>query len=214
VEASAAAPDQRRPQLVVEPFRESWGPPAGAGAAAPARGSECLDPLARAETTIESGGRKVRRTVVQRDGVVDMTLEGLEDAGAASAPAGGLVLRIEVGVRNRDGAYFPNPHAVVPTSRGPPPSLVSSAAIQDDTAKASVLASWPTDITSPSEGVIEVVVMKKGERMRPDESRRIRIITEDVSEVHDKRTEWFPSTYARQMTVDFVDELEMYYTDS
>jgi hypothetical protein len=206
VGGATTAPQQ---QLVVEPFREKWSDPSGD--AAPAHGSKCLDSLVSVTSIIEHVGYKVKRTVSQHDGVIDMTIEAVE-ASTASAAASDLLLRIQVSVRNRDGAYFPNSHTLVPTSRGS--SLVSSATIQDDKAKASVLASWPTEITSPSEGWIEVVVLKKGQRLHHDESRRIRIITEDVSEVHDKRTEYFPSTFAKQMTGDFVDSLEVYYTDS
>jgi hypothetical protein len=114
-------------------------------------------------------------------------------------------------VQNQDGSFFPHVHTLVPTARG---ALVSSAAIQDNRAKVSALASWPTEVHSPAPGVLEVVVVRKGQRLHADESLRIRVIVEDRSEIHDKRTEYFPSTFARQMTIDFVDAMELYYTDA
>jgi hypothetical protein len=57
------------------------------------------------------------------------------------------------------------------------------------TSKVTILANWETEITSPREGVLQVVVLKSGEtNMADDERRRIRIITENISELHDKMT--------------------------
>jgi hypothetical protein len=198
--------DNSNQPLVVQPFLEVWG--GSAGDAVVTSSSVCPGALESVTSTIDDDGYKVRRVVSLHDGVIDMTIESVEISASVTSD---LVLRMQSKVQNLDGEFFPHSHTLVKTTRGP---LVSSATIQDDRAKMSVLASWQTEIRSPSRGLIEVVVLRKGDKLRPGGVRRIRAIIEDTTEIHDKRTECFPSTYAKQMTIDFVDALEVYYTNA
>lgn len=184
-------------QHVVKPFRESWGD------SSPDTGSEsCITTASKA--SIEQKGFKLSRTVIQHDGVVDMQVSDLEKNGLEED----VVLRLEVAVRNSEGAHFPHTHTLVQTIRGP---LVSSASVQDEKLKVTVLANWMTEVRSPKQGVIEVVVLHKDEAVAADEVRRIRVITEDVNTLHDKMTEYFPSPYGKMMIKDFVDPIELLF---
>jgi hypothetical protein len=110
-------------------------------------------------------------------------------------------------VRNSDGAHFPHTHALVPTVRG---SLFSSATIQDESSRITVLADWETSIHSPREGEIEVVVQRKGESLAKDAVRKIRIITEDTHPIQDKMTEFYPSAFCKRAVKDFIDPIELF----
>lgn len=195
-------------KLVTEPFREIWVYGSSKKeAAVPSSSSSCT--TSKAVTTVELDACKVDRVVIPHDGVVDMTIRNIE-----SGDSDDLVLRLKFKVKNTEGAYFPHTHTLVPTIRGP---LVSSASIQDEKAKVTVLANWDTTIRSREEGAIEIVVHRKstGEsKVGADETRRVRVITEDFNPVHDKLTEFFPSSYGKLMTKDFVDPLELFYADS
>jgi hypothetical protein len=155
------------------------------------------------QATIESDGYKIDRTVSRHDGVVDLNIKSIHRESADED----VVLKLIFNVRNAEGAYFRNTHTLVSTVRG---FLVSSASIQDKESKVTVLANWETDLRSPEEGVIEIVVQKKGEPIDADEDRKLRIIGEDVSVLNDKLTEFFPSSFSKHMTQDFVDPVELF----
>jgi hypothetical protein len=76
-----------------------------------------------------------------------------------------------------------------------------------------ILADWETKITSMAEGIVEVVILKANKSdVFP---RQIHIFTEDTAEVHNKKmTEFFPLSFAKKVTQDFVDPLEIVYADS
>mmetsp|Transcript_17362 Transcript_17362/g.48934 ORF Transcript_17362/g.48934 Transcript_17362/m.48934 type:complete len:842 (-) Transcript_17362:163-2688(-) len=146
----------------------------------------------------------VQRTVIQHDGVTDIHLTSL----ASHSGTGDLILRLNFPtVHNQDGAYFANIHALVKSTNGP---LMTSATIQDETSKVTVLANWATSIVSTTEGSIEVLAKSSGETIGSNEARYLRIITEDMSILHDKMTEAFPSSFARMMMADFIDPLELF----
>ncbi|GKY94691.1 hypothetical protein MPSEU_000434600 [Mayamaea pseudoterrestris] len=181
--------------MTSQPFRESWG-----ASSAPAAATGDCKSLA-AETIVGN----LKRTVVQHDGVVDVLISSLSDAVATED----VVIRMQTGVRNGEGAYFPHTHTLVNTARG---SLYSSATIQDEGSRITALASWDTVIQSLEEGSIEVVVQQKGESLPTTSVRRIRVITEDTHPIHDKMTEFFPTSFCKRMIKDFVDPIAMFST--
>jgi Glycosyltransferase family 10 (fucosyltransferase) C-term len=192
-------------KLITKPFREQWkvggtGSPRRKGRAM--QSSTCT---ASSDVTMLDlkNGVRVQRRVTEHDGIVDLTLERIENGDKVD-----VVLRLEFpGVRNTDGAHFRDTHTLVQDAVRT--AAVSSASIQDDKVKVTVLANWPTaTIRSPEEGVVELTI---GSITDDDEIRRIRIITEDMSELHDKMTEYFPSTFGKLMIRDFIDPLELYY---
>jgi hypothetical protein len=181
--------------MASQPFLESWG-----AATAPTAATGNCNSLT-AETTVGS----LKRTLVQHDGIVDMTITSSSDAAATED----VVIRMRTEVRNSEGAYFPYTHALVPTVKG---ALCSSATIQDESSRMTVLASWVTFIKSPEEGVLEIVVQRKGESILKDSVKRLRIITEDTHPIHDKMTEFFPSSFCKRMVKDFVDPISIFST--
>jgi hypothetical protein len=194
-------------KIVTKPFREVW---VERGTKLGKEGGEESEETCKTMTsgaTIEMDNYKVTRTVTQHDGVTDIMIISIE----TDSPDEDVVLRLQVDVRNTEGAFFRDTHTLVDTIRKP---LVSSATVQDENSKVTVLANWETVVHSPEEGTIEIVIQQKGEAFNKDHShRRIRVITEDISSVHDKMTEFFPSSFGKQMTKDFIDPVEMFYTD-
>lgn len=161
------------------------------------------------EEDVEHDSFTVHRTIVQHDGVADMIIKDIE----TEHTEGEFILRLNFpGVRNSDGACFHNTHTLVQATRNP---IVSSASIQDEFSKVTILADWVTEVTSPSEGVMEVVIQgtKDGE-IKKDFPKRIRVISEGVSKIHDKMTEFFPSSFSKRMIKDFTDPLEVFFADS
>ena len=172
-------------------------------------GSACTSVTTTVEGIITTDNYKVHRTIHQHDSVTDMIITGVE----TDDHDGQIILRLEFpGVKNAEGAYFRNPHTLTPTKRG---AFASSATMQDESHKVTILADWVTTISSPQEGVMEIVVQDKGDAAMPEgASKRIRVITEGFDVIHAKMTEFFPSSFATVMTKDFIDPLELFYADN
>ena len=158
---------------------------------------------------------KIDRLLVEHDGVVDLIVKQIQRESMMQA----LVLRLNfAGLQNSEGASFSNSHTTVKDLiHGP---IVSSMSIQDEFSKVTILADWVTSITSPAEGVVDIVILEQHENeerpespLWPDIPRRVRVIVEDMDVVNDKMTEHFPSPFAKRMIKDFVDPLEIYYAD-
>ena len=160
----------------------------------------------------------VERRVVEHDGVIDLILQRIERVSHDKDDDGELVLRLELdGLRNTDGAHFRDTHTTVKNSERAPllrSYAVSSATIQDDRSKMTVLVDWVTQVRSPAAGVMEFVVLSRGQQgwtADDDEPKRIRVILEDVNPLHDKMTEFYPSSFGKLVMHDFIDPLELYY---
>jgi hypothetical protein len=149
----------------------------------------------------------VERSIEAHDGVTDLIFHKMN----RPKEAGDSILRLEFGVKNANGTYFSNPHSLVSTVRGP---LYSSMAIQDERSKVTVLANWETEMLGTSQGTIEILLhgTDKGD-LHQDEQRRLRVIMDDMSYLHDKMTEYFPSSFAKLMIKDFVDPLQVFYAE-
>jgi hypothetical protein len=193
-------------KVVTKPFREVWVQRGTAALVGGGNANAETCTTTTSSTTIETDNYKVVRSVMQHDGVTDIHIIHIETESADED----VVLRLHVDVQNTEGAFFRNTHTLVPTVRSP---VVSSATIQDEYSKVTVLANWQTAIHSPDEGIIEIVIHPKGESFDTGPSHRIRVITEDINPLHDKMTEFFPSSFGKLMTKDFIDPVEMYYVD-
>jgi hypothetical protein len=196
--------------LVSKPFSEHWMTVVGQDDKVleeESDGEQCSALTADGE--VDGGSFKASRKVVHHDGVTDIIITDVKRDHVDTD----VVLRLKFpGVRNPDGACFYNTHSLVPTTRGP---KVSSASIQDDEIKVTVLADWETTVRSTGEGVLEVYVQKRDVGEAEDNStRRIRVIIEETAKIHDKMTEFFPSSFGKIMTKDFVDPLGVFFADS
>ena len=158
---------------------------------------------------IAVGSYKGKRKVFQHDGVTDFIIsESLDDSADAETS-----LRLTFpSVRNPEGAFFYNTHTSVSTEKG---SRVSSASIQDEVVKITVLANWDTTVKSTGEGIMEVVIKNDSKSITStDAPRRVRVIIEELNTVVDKMTEFFPSSHCKQMTKDFIHPVGVYFVDS
>jgi hypothetical protein len=201
-------------QWVVQPFREVWfgqSPPPSPQQ----QGEETMDcnhptPMDQ-KLDIDIDGHKVTRHIVYHDGVTDIELTELivtkdtlnnEDSNKAAVPR----LRLEFDIHNYEGASFPHPHVWVESNHA---QFYSSVAIQDFSTRATILVDWVTDVlTSPQEGVVEIGLPSFISHTQP---RKIRIILEDVDRLNYKLTEFYPFAFGKQMTLDFVNPMELYY---
>jgi hypothetical protein len=202
--------------LVSKPFEEGWAHRVDhkeeeslelVGSAASDTGTCTSVPTV--EGVIAAKAYKVHRTIHQHDGITDIIITGVE----RKDHEGQVVLRLDFpGMRNSEGAFFRNPHTLVPTKGG---ALVTSASMQDEFAKVTILADWVTSISSLHASVMEVVVQQDKEDAMPEgATKRIRVFTEDLNVIHDKMTEFFPTSFAKVATKDFIDPLELFYADS
>ena len=179
--------------LLMKPFKEVWLGRGGEGK------MNCNSQAIDQEISIEAHGHKITRRIFHHDGVTDISISEL-DLSDADGPIG---LRLEFNIQNNEGASFPHAHTSVESNNH---HLFSSSAIQDMSSRATVIADWRTVIETPEPGVVEV--------MLPDaleESRRIRIIIEDVDLVNYKLTEFYPFSFGKKMTQDFANPMEMYH---
>lgn len=156
---------------------------------------------------IAVGSFKGHRKVYQHDGVTDFIITELADENADAE----TTLRLKFpGVRNPEGAFFYHTHSMVSTAKG---TKVSSASIQDDLVKITILANWDTAVTSTGEGIMEVVIKNDSTSISANDGsapRRVRVIIEETDSVFDKMTEFFPSSYGKMMTNDFIDPIGVY----
>jgi hypothetical protein len=205
--------------LVSKPFEEGWIHRSDQqetaelivhdeGGGATSDTSTCTS-VTTVEGTIDTDTYKIHRTIHQHDSITDSIITGVE----REDHEGQVILRLEFpGVRNSEGALFRNTHTLVPTKRG---AFASSATMQDEFVKVTILADWVTSISSPQEGVMEIVVQRDKEDAMPEgTTKRIRVFTEGLNVIHDKMSEYFPSSFAKVVTKDFIDPLELFYADS
>jgi len=193
--------------LVAQPFQEIWsagsssslGPPEGAA-------GSCQTSTAASNKKLELDGCSVVKSMVQHDGVTDIIIHDVQ---------GGEEILLTFAfqqLNNTEAAFFANSHTLVETERG---MLMSSATLQDHKSKVTLVANFETRIWSPQQGVVRVVVHTKNEpALHEDEVRKMRLITVDMGQLHDKMTEYFPSSFSKQMIQDFVDPLEVFYLES
>lgn len=162
------------------------------------------------DSEIELDSFKGHRQVSHHDGVTDFFITDLKNENIDNE----VILRLNFpGVRNPEGACFYNTHTLIPTTRG---AKVSSASIQDNLVKVTIVANWETSVRSIDEGIIEIVIQKGNHNSIEDDSppKRLRIIIEDTSPIHDKMTEYLPSSFSKLMVKDFIDPLEIFFADS
>lgn len=194
-------------KLASRPFRETWATSKNGEIheKVKAEVSESCGDASSADASINVDGYTISRTIMGHDGVIDMALDAL-DTKTADA---NLVLRLETAVKNPGLAHFQNPHITMAAVHTP---LVSSISLQDERSRITVLASWDTEFSNPEEGIVELVVQESGgdDIMLADEKRRIRVVLEDVNNLQDKTTEFFPSSFLNMMANDFVDPLLLF----
>jgi len=198
--------------LVSKPFAESWVTRTSGGNDEKVFEEEadlesCSELFVQGAVAV--GSYKGKRNVYQHDGVTDFFFtESMDDSADEETS-----LRLTFpGVRNPDGAFFYNTHTTVSTDKG---SRVSSASIQDNLVKITVLANWDTTVKSTGEGIMEVVIKNDNTSITSNDApRRVRVIVEEINTVVDKMTEFFPSSYCKQMTKDFIDPIGVYFVDS
>ncbi|KAL3921453.1 MAG: hypothetical protein SGILL_002738 [Bacillariaceae sp.] len=196
--------------LITKPFTEMWVSKSGNDEQVlkeDADGEVCSSLTTDGDVDVDSF--KGHRKVIQHDGVTDFIISDIRREHIDTE----VVLRLGFsGVRNPDGAFFLNTHTMIPTTRGP---KITSATIQDEQMKITILADWETSVTSTGEGVMEVVIQKRDEENSEDASlRKVRVIIEELAAIHDKMTEFYPSHFGKLMTKDFVDPLGVYFSDS
>jgi hypothetical protein len=195
-------------KMISNPFKESWHKVTNGEYTEICKGGESSTCNEFSNTLMMAKDLGVKRSVSTHDNVIDLVLSDF----ANKAPGSDIILRLELPVFNAEGSYFPSPHSLVPTARG---AVASSMAIQDSKSKVIVLASWHTEITSVKEGVVEIIIRKSDEELphEEDETRRIRVIIEDMAALYDKATEFYPTSFAKLHIQDFVDPLELFYVE-
>lgn len=193
--------------LVSKPFSEQWvtkksGEDEEETFEEDSEGHSCATLQTDGDITV--GSFKAHRKVYHHDGVTDFVITESTDESVDAE----TTLRLNfAGVRNPDGACFYNTHTLVSTAKG---SKVSSASIQDDLVKVTILANWDTTVKSSGEGIMEVAI--KNDTKGESAPRRVRVIIEETN-IHNKMTEFFPSSYSKLMTKDFIDPIGVFFVD-
>lgn len=174
--------------LITSPFQEIWS----VGSSSPLKPSSgaagCSAQSTFAEKAVGKDDWTVVKSVHQHDSVTDITIHEIKTTDEVALSF------VFDDVNNTEAAFFRNSHTLVDTERG---MLMSSATVQDHKSKITILANWETSVWSPDQGVMKVLVQAKNSpELHDDEQRRIRIITEDMGQLHDKMTEYFPSSFS------------------
>ena len=90
--------------------------------------------------------------------------------------------------------------------------------------KVMVPANWEIEMLGTTEGTIsryarhcggddKLVLHGIHGDLHQEEQRRLRVIVNDMSYLHDKLTEYFPSSFGKLMIKDFMDPFEVFYDD-
>jgi hypothetical protein len=160
----------------------------------------------------------ITRSVVAHDGVIDFAIHSSE----SERDNGELLLRLHFGrfLQNTRGTHFPDVHTTASSSitllvdddSSQHTSFYSSAGVQDSVSRVTVLANWPTLVSSTMQGYIDILIQETGDgRVQTDETRRIRVVMEEMDPLRDVATEYYMSYYTNKMVQDFMDPLELYY---
>ena len=175
---------------------------------------QCGAPSLNGTLTLDLDSHKIIRSIQvhSNTNVLDITIHSIESA----STSGTLVLRLAFPtVRNERGAYFPNVHLALQNPTSDHKTIISSAALQDRFgAKVTVLASWKTKILTSTigEGYLDVIVQNHGDDMiSPEETKRVRVLLEDMDPLRDVSTEYSLSYFASILISDFLDPLELFY---
>jgi hypothetical protein len=194
--------------LAVQPFQESWifsssqldTTILSSKVLDCVEGTSLHHPLSSSDNSFH-----VNRTLSIHDSIVDLLLYSV------NINTGSLVLRLEIPIRNYEGAYFRNVHQTITTQDD---FWFSSIAIQDRMSRLTVLCNWPTKVSSPDAGRIDIPIQElnddKDVHSFP-EVRMIRIILEDLTSNKDVMTEYAPTPFAKPLMEDFLEPLELYY---
>lgn len=196
-------------ELVTKPFVESYLTRSGDTYEEVAAGihdsSNCQTGSTSVRAEFDWNEFHIERTVEAHYGVIDLVINHI----SRPAAGGDFILQLEFGVKNDGGASFRNPHILVETVHGP---LCTSVAIQDEQSKVTVLANFETEFITTKEGTIGIVVSGGSEgSLQEDEIRRVRVVVEDRDVIHDKVSEYYPSSYGKKVIHDFIDPLEFFY---
>jgi Glycosyltransferase family 10 (fucosyltransferase) C-term len=190
--------------LWIRPFRETWvfstssTPDVIKTAAAASCSSTVMTHTIQADSFFT-----LTRTMSQHDSIVDIIIP------EAKSTNGELLLRLHVPINNWEGAHFRHVHQMIASQNV---ALYSSIAIQDSTSRMTVLTNWPTQLRSPTHGIVEIVVQETSEeKLFTNEIRRIRILIEDISSLRDVKTEYGTSPFAMPLIQDFLNPLELFY---
>lgn len=181
--------------------------------------------------TMEFDDISLTRTVSSHDnGVIDMEITDIRSL----RNKGRIVLRLDFHdeIHNVEGAHVSHPHQLLSASHYVTDHipLMSSIAIEDSRTRVTVLANWATELMTPSlESTIDVLIQDlrtAGQdesqkdpdtgfysRLSADDTRRIRLIVEDVNALRDVPTEYSISPFASQMIKDFLDPLMYFYVE-
>jgi len=201
--------------LVSKPFLEQWATKRSGDEDAKflkedSEGESCSSLRTDGGVAVDTFG--AHRKVVHHDGVTDFIItETMDETTSAET-----ILRLEFpGVRNPEGACIHNTHLSITTAKG---AKVSSASIADDLVKITILADWDTTIKSSGEGIMEIAIGENHSESKSDKDgslpKRVRVIIEEMNSVSDKMTEFFPSTYCKLMTKDFINPIGIFFVDS
>jgi hypothetical protein len=192
--------------LVMQPFRESWIFSSSSSSqddvTLRAAGMRCADSTKLTQVFQSDGLFSLTRTMSQHDTIVDFIIPEIK------SQKGKIVLRLDVPIENWEGSHFRDIHQSIASDHV---SFHSSAAIQDRTSRMTVLANWPTQLRSPAQGIVEIVVLGSDEEsLLTNEIRQIRILLEDISSLRDVKTEYGATPFAKPLIQDFLDPLELY----
>jgi Glycosyltransferase family 10 (fucosyltransferase) C-term len=196
--------------LAVQPFQESWILSSNKfNTVTTSSILDCVEGATLNHQTIGSDDSfRVTRTLSLHDSMVDILFHSV------NVNSGDLVLRLEVPILNREGAYFRNVHETMTSHRA---SWFSSIAIQDRMSRMTILCNWPTKVFSPDAGKIDIQI--QGWKHDLDinsfqEARMVRIILEDLTSNKDVMTEYAPTPFAKPLMEDFIEPLDLYFIQS
>ena len=190
--------------FLIRPFRETWFSSSNPNVFKTAAATSCED--ASLQQSIHADDFTVTRTVIPHDSIVDIIIPEV------TSKNGEVVLRLEVPIKNWEGAFFRDVHQLTESQHVP---IHSSISIQDRTSRMTVLTNWPAQFRCPTHGIVEIVVQDANEeKLITNEIRRIRILLEDTSSLRDVMTEYGTSPFAKPLIQDFMDPLELFYTES
>eukprot|EP00540_Astrosyne_radiata_P023336 CAMPEP_0116848566 /NCGR_PEP_ID=MMETSP0418-20121206/15076_1 /TAXON_ID=1158023 /ORGANISM="Astrosyne radiata, Strain 13vi08-1A" /LENGTH=91 /DNA_ID=CAMNT_0004480167 /DNA_START=40 /DNA_END=315 /DNA_ORIENTATION=- len=90
---------------------------------------------------------------------------------------------------------------------------MTSIAIQDQSSRVTLICNWSAQVKYPNtDGILQVEILgDKETSLLEEETRRIRLIVEDVDHLRDVASEYAMSPFAKMHLQDFLDPVALFH---
>mmetsp|Transcript_39063 Transcript_39063/g.117403 ORF Transcript_39063/g.117403 Transcript_39063/m.117403 type:complete len:764 (-) Transcript_39063:1533-3824(-) len=164
----------------------------------------------------------IHRTIEAHDNFIDLSMKVVNNDRTLAAP---VYLKLSMGSHLQNGNVYTtssgygkaiNRHVRWTGEAKLCKTGGTYVSIQDGVTRFTALSDWPTQMFSPQEGTVLILVHGGANPFAPKELswKRLRIMLEDRDTLHKNIDDYMPSTFCRSAAKEFFQPLEFFYSGS